>query len=185
MIVSHIDAFDDYMKNQAWTWEHQALIRARPVVGDKELCSRFNKIRQNVLTEKRDAKVLKKEVGDMRERMRNERLEYKKELFDLKQSRGGIVDIEFLVQYLILKNAYARSDITFWTDNIRLLASLDVEEIITGYESSGLQNAYLIMRKAVHSLNLQEKSLEVPQADFSEIRDHVIDLYDQYLAGSV
>ncbi len=70
MIVSHIDAFEDYMKNQAWTWEHQALIRARPVVGDKELCSRFNEIRTNVLTGERDTKALREEVGDMRERMR-------------------------------------------------------------------------------------------------------------------
>ena len=182
MIVSHIDAFEDYMKNQAWTWEHQALIRARPVAGDKELCSRFNEIRKTVLTVKRDAKALKKEVGDMRERMRDERLKYKKDLFDLKQSRGCIVDIEFLVQYLILKNAHACPDITIWTDNIRLLESLDAEGIITGCQSERLQNAYLAMRKAVHRLNLQEKSLEIPQSHFSEIREHVIDIYDQYLA---
>ena len=183
MIVSHIDAFEDYMKNQAWTWEHQAFIRARPVVGDKELGSRFNEIRTTVLTEKRDAKELKKEVWDMRERMREDRLKHKKDFFNLKQSRGCIVDIEFLVQYLILKNAHTCPDITFWTDNIRLLESLDAEGIITGHESDGLQNAYLIMRKAVHSLNLQEKSLELPQTRFSEIREHVIDLYDRYLSS--
>ncbi|MBC2704149.1 bifunctional [glutamate--ammonia ligase]-adenylyl-L-tyrosine phosphorylase/[glutamate--ammonia-ligase] adenylyltransferase [Desulfobacula sp.] len=182
MIVSHIDAFEDYMKNQAWTWEHQALIRARPVAGDKALCSRFNEIRKAVLIEKRDAKALKKEVGEMRERMREEHLKYKKDFFDLKQSRGCIVDIEFLVQYLILKNAHTCPDITIWTDNIRLLESLDAEGIITGFESERLQKAYLIMRKAVHRLNLQEKSLAISQTQFSEIREHVIDMYDQYLA---
>jgi len=183
MIVSHIDAFEDYLKNQAWTWEHQALIRARPVAGDKALCSRFNEIRKTVLTEKRDAKALKKEVGDMRERMRDERLKYKKDFFDLKQSKGSIVDIEFLVQYLILKNAHACPDIIIWTDNIRLLESLDGEGIITGCESERLQNAYLVMRKAIHRLNLQEKSLEIPQTHFLEMREHVIDIYDKYLAG--
>jgi len=181
MIVSHIDAFEDYMKNQAWTWEHQALIRARPVAGDKELCLRFNEIRKTVLTEKRDGKALKKEVGDMRERMRDERLNYAQDSFDLKESRGCIVDIEFLVQYLILKNAHAFPDITFWTDNFRLLESLDAEGIITGCQSERLQDAYLIMRKAIHRLNLQEKSLQIDQSHFLEIREHVIDIYDYYL----
>ncbi|MCK5696223.1 MAG: bifunctional [glutamate--ammonia ligase]-adenylyl-L-tyrosine phosphorylase/[glutamate--ammonia-ligase] adenylyltransferase, partial [Desulfobacula sp.] len=183
MIVSHIDTFEDYMTNQAWTWEHQALIRARPIVGDKQLCSKFNEIRTNVLTEQRDAEALKKEVGDMRERMREERLKVKKDFFDLKQSRGCIVDIEFLVQYLILKNANTCPDITIWTDNIRLLESLDAEGIITGCQSERLQNSYLIMRKAVHRLNLQEKSRQIAQTYFSEIRDHAIDIYDRYLSS--
>ena len=182
MIVSHIDAFEDYMNSQAWTWEHQALIRARPVAGDKDLCSRFEEIRKNVLTEKRDAETLKREVREMRERMRAERLKAKKNFFDLKQSRGSIVDIEFLVQYLILKNAHACPDIIIWTDNMRLLESLDAEGIITGCESERLQNAYLAMRKAMHRLDLQEKSLEIPHARFLEIRNHVIQIYDQYLA---
>ena len=182
MIVSHIDAFEDYMNSQAWTWEHQALIRARPVAGDKDLCSRFEEIRKNVLTEKRDAETLKREVREMRERMRAERLKAKKNFFDLKQSRGSIVDIEFLVQYLILKNAHACPDIIIWTDNMRLLESLDAEGIITGCESERLQNAYLAMRKAMHRLDLQEKSLEIPHVRFLEIRNHVIQIYDQYLA---
>ena len=181
MIVSHIDAFEDYMKTQAWTWEHQALIRARPVAGDKALCSRFDEIRKTILTRKRNATTLKSEVGEMRERMRAERLKPKKDIFDLKQSKGSIVDIEFLVQYLILKNAHACPDLTIWTDNIRLLESLDGEGIITGCESERLQNAYLVMRKAIHRLNLQEKSLEIPQSRFAEIRKHVIDIYDKYL----
>ena len=185
MIVSHINAFEEYMKKDAWTWEHQALIRARPVAGDKVLCSRFEEIRKTVLTEKRDAATLKREVGDMRERMRVERLKAKKDFFDLKQSRGSIVDIEFLVQYLILKNAHTCPDLIIWTDNMRLLESLDGEGIITGCEAERLQNAYLVMRKAIHRLNLQEKSLEIPQAHFLEIRNHVIQIYDKYLADYV
>ncbi|RLC23865.1 MAG: bifunctional [glutamate--ammonia ligase]-adenylyl-L-tyrosine phosphorylase/[glutamate--ammonia-ligase] adenylyltransferase, partial [Deltaproteobacteria bacterium] len=181
MIVSHIDAFEDYLKNQAWTWEHQALIRARPVAGDKNLSSRFNKIRKAVLIEKREPKTLKKEVGEMRERMRDERLKHKKDFFDLKQSHGCIVDIEFLVQYLVLKNAHTFPDLTIWTDNMRLLESLDAEGIITGCESERLQDAYLVMRKAIHRLNLQERSLDIPQAQFLEIRGHIIDIYNQYL----
>lgn len=182
MIVSHIDAFEEYMTSQAWTWEHQALIRARPVAGDKFLCAQFNKIRTAVLQQKRDAAKLKKEVGHMRERMRDERLTCAADIFNLKQSRGGIVDIEFLVQYLILKHAHDRPDLTIWTDNIRLLESLDGEGIITGCQSERLQNAYLFMRKAIHRLNLQEKKLEVPRDRFSDIRDHVTDIYEACLS---
>jgi len=182
MVVSHIDAFQDYLENQAWTWEHQALIRARPVAGDKKLCTRFNEIRKDVLTIKRDAEVLKKEVSDMRERMRKERLKFKKDFFDLNQSRGGIVDIEFLVQYLILKNAHDNPDLTTWTDNIRLLESLDIEGIMSGQMSEQLQKVYIVMRKAVHRLNLQEKSQQVAANQFSEITDSVKTIYDQYLS---
>lgn len=183
MIVSHIDAFEDYLKDQAWTWEHQALIRARYVAGDKTLGSRFDEIRKAVLIEKRDVLVLKKEVGEMRERLREEHLKASKEMFDLKQSRGGIVDIEFLVQYLILKNAHDCPDLIIWTDNMRLLESLNAEEIITDCESQRLQNAYLSMRKSIHSLNLQEKSLVIPVSFFTEIRNEVMEIYDKYLGN--
>jgi glutamate-ammonia-ligase adenylyltransferase len=182
MIVSHIESFEDYLKDQAWTWEHQSLIRARFVAGDRALGSRFNEIRNKVLIEQRDEEKLKKEVGDMRERMRDERLKYNKDHFDLKQSRGGIVDIEFLVQYLILKNAYTFPDIIFWTDNMRLLESLDAEGIITGCESERLQNAYLAMRKATHRNNLLEKKQQIPQAQFADLQSHVMEIYEKYLS---
>jgi glutamate-ammonia-ligase adenylyltransferase len=181
MIVSHIDAFEDYLKHQAWTWEHQALIRARWVAGDKILGSRFEEIRKAVLVKKRDGTTLQKEVGLMRERIREEHLKASKDQFDLKQSRGGMVDIEFLVQYLVLKNAHAFPDLTLWTDNMRLLEGLNAEEIITDCESQRLQDAYLSIRKSIHSLNLQEKSLEIPASFFPEIRKQVMEIYDKYL----
>ena len=181
MIVSHIDAFKEYLEKQAWTWEHQALIRARFVAGDKTLGSRFGEIRKAVLIEERQARVLKKEVGEMREKVREEHLKSSKDFFDLKQSQGGIVDIEFLVQYLILKNAHDCPDLIIWTDNMRLLESLNAEEIITDCESERLQNAYLSMRKTIHSLNLQEKSLEIPASFFHDVRKQVMEIYDKYL----
>ncbi len=183
MIVSHIDAFEEYLKKQAWTWEHQALIRARCVAGDKTLGSRFEEIRKSVLIKKREADLLKKEVGEMREKTREDHLKASKDLFDLKQSRGGMVDIEFLVQYLILKNAHDFPDLTLWTDNMRLLESLNAEEIITDCETERLQNAYLSIRKSIHSLNLQEKSLEIPASFFPEIRKQVMEIYDKYLGN--
>ena len=113
--------------------------------------------------------------------MREEHLKASKEMFDLKQSRGGIVDIEFLVQYLILKNAHDCPDLTIWTDNMRLLESLNAEEIITDCESERLQNAYLSMRKSIHRLSLQEKSPVVPVSSFSETGKQVTQIYGKYL----
>jgi glutamate-ammonia-ligase adenylyltransferase len=182
-IVSSMDGFEDYLENQAWTWEHQALIRARPVAGDKELGTRFEILRKAILTQPRDPEKLKSEVADMRERMRSERLKEEKGFFDLKQSRGGIVDIEFLVQFLVLKHSRNHPDLVLWTDNIRILESLDAEGIITGCQSERLQNAYILMRKTIHRLNLQEKPLVVPDREFNEIKARIIDIYDEYLGA--
>jgi len=180
MIVSHMDAFEEYLATQAWTWEHQALIRARPVTGDPALFSQFDRIRETVLGKKRDPVTLQTEVCDMRERMRKERLTHEKGLFDLKQDRGGIVDIEFLVQYLILKNAHRFPDIMVWTDNIRLMEGLSVEGLISGTESQVLQEAYVGIRQVMHRLTLQEKSLVVPEL-FKETTAAVAKIYAAYL----
>ncbi|MCP4722496.1 MAG: bifunctional [glutamate--ammonia ligase]-adenylyl-L-tyrosine phosphorylase/[glutamate--ammonia-ligase] adenylyltransferase, partial [Desulfobacteraceae bacterium] len=182
MIVSHIDAFEEYLENQAWTWEHQALIRARPITGDPALFSRFDRIRERVLGKKRDPITLETEVSDMRERMRKERLTHENSLFDLKQDQGGVVDIEFLVQYLILKNAHDFPDIMVWTDNIRLMEALSVEGIISGKESQVLQEAYVGIRQVMHRLTLQEKALIVPDNLFLDTAKAVTKIYNTYLA---
>ncbi|MCK5836970.1 MAG: bifunctional [glutamate--ammonia ligase]-adenylyl-L-tyrosine phosphorylase/[glutamate--ammonia-ligase] adenylyltransferase, partial [Desulfobacula sp.] len=181
MIVSHIDTFEDYMKNQAWTWEHQALIRARPVSGDKKIQKQFNRIRETIITQKRNSKTLKTDVLDMRQRMKKEHLKTKKDFFDIKQGKGGIIDIEFLVQYLVLKNSYSHPGLILWTDNIRLLESLAKENIIQQKECDDLKEAYLVMRKAIHRLNLQEKNHMVSINHFSKLKNNVISIYNKYL----
>ncbi len=181
MIVSHIDAFEDYMETQAWTWEHQALIRARPICGDEVLGQKFNLIRQIILNKERDEKTLKEDVSDMRERMRKEHIKIEKGYFDVKQGRSGVVDIEFLVQFLILKHAAQYPELSVWTDNIRLLESLETEGIVLPEDSSALQQAYLEMRRAIHRLNLLESQLLVPLDRFSEIRTQVQKIYEVHL----
>ncbi len=177
-IVTHIQAYEDYLKDRAWTFEHQALIRARPVAGDPALFDRFDTIRKKILTRKRDDSILKTEVGQMREKMRVQRLKYEPGLFNLKQGRGGIVDIEFLVQYLVLRHACDYPDVVEWTDNIRLLQALSVDALITGEESSILQNAYVTMRKAIHRLTLQERPAIVDEDQFSVQAAKVAQIYD-------
>ena len=181
MIVSHIDAFMEYAENQAWTWEHQAIVRARPVCGDKSLYRAFNAIRKKVLTIKRDPEILKKEVKDMREKMRKQRLKYKKNFFDLKQGTGGIVDIEFLVQYLVLRYSHDHPVLVKWTDNVRLLETLAQRQLIEKNEEKILKKSYLIMRKAVHRLTLEEKNHTVLLSKFYDIKEQVSLLYKKYL----
>jgi glutamate-ammonia-ligase adenylyltransferase len=181
MIVSHIDAFEDYMENQAWTWEHQALIRARPITGDLSLMDRFNDIRLKILCRPRPAEDLKQAVREMRERMRRQKLKSDTGRFDLKQGHGGIVDIEFLVQYLTLRHGADHPDVTVWTDNVRLLEGLSCEGLISGEESGILQKAYVTLRQAVHRLTLQEKDPQVPDGRFKELTDAVKEIYDRRL----
>ncbi len=109
MLVSHFNAFKEYQSKDAWTWEHQALLRARAISGDANLTHWFDRTREEILTRPRDPESLRAEITDMRERMRKELLKPRAGHFDLKQDPGGIVDIEFLVQYLVLLNAPAIS----------------------------------------------------------------------------
>jgi glutamate-ammonia-ligase adenylyltransferase len=106
MLVSHIDAFKDYQNESAWTWEHQALIRARAIAGDVQLSQKFEQVRSSILNAKREPKKLKTDVLDMRNKMRQELDKSTLAQIDLKQCVGGLVDIEFLSQYLILNCPY-------------------------------------------------------------------------------
>lgn len=110
LLVSHIEAFKDYQTESAWTWEHQALVRARAIAGDIQLSEKFEQIRMSILNTKRDQQKLKDDVTEMRQKMRKELDKSTDEKIDLKQCIGGLVDIEFLSQYLVL-NAFSQSQI--------------------------------------------------------------------------
>ena len=103
--MSSLAAFDRYQREDAWTWEHQALLRSRPVAGDPTACEAFAVLRQRALIDYVRRESLRTDVLEMRERMRNELASGTAEQFDLKQEQGGVADIEFMVQYLVLKNA--------------------------------------------------------------------------------
>ncbi|MCP3879413.1 MAG: bifunctional glutamine synthetase adenylyltransferase/deadenyltransferase, partial [Sulfitobacter sp.] len=153
MLVSHIQGFLDYQLKDAWTWEHQALIRTRAITGDPELRKQFEQIREQVLTRPREEAKLRTEVADMRLRLRQAQPPAPQDTFDIKQGPGGIVDIEFLVQYLILLHAHRCPKITRWPDNVRLLQELSRHGIIDSETAFGLRRAYLILRATVHRQN--------------------------------
>ncbi|MFH1102587.1 MAG: bifunctional [glutamate--ammonia ligase]-adenylyl-L-tyrosine phosphorylase/[glutamate--ammonia-ligase] adenylyltransferase, partial [Pseudomonadota bacterium] len=181
ILVSHIEAFREYQLKQAWMWEHQALIRARPIGGDSRLADRFEAIRKEALSKPRDVGRLKESVKEMRERMRKEHLKEEAGGFDLKQGRGGIVDIEFLVQYLVLLNAGEHPSLLRWTDNVRILQSLSESGVIDEETAYFLRKAFLIYRSTVHRLNLRERSTRVPAETFSALREGVIRIWSARL----
>ena len=159
-LVATIGAFERYQENEAWTWEHQALIRARFVAGDAELGKAFNTIRRNLIAQERDLGPLLADVCSMRQRMRDHlatpaavRPEDGSEIlgkFDLKNAAGAIVDIEFMVQYAVLASASMHGGLARWTDMMRLLDELDSAGLMPEPEAEALQRAYLAFRAAVH-----------------------------------
>jgi glutamate-ammonia-ligase adenylyltransferase len=181
MLVSHIKAFEDYQMNAAWTWEHQALIKARAIGGDLRIAERFETIRKNVLGRPRKQTELREEVHSMRQRMRKELLKSEPGIFDLKQDRGGMVDIEFLVQYLILLNSHDHHQLLKWTDNVRLIQALAQTSIIDEETAYFLRKAYLVYRAAGHRLSLQEKPAKVPEDRFRNLQEKVKEIWQRFL----
>lgn len=173
MLVSHVEGFGDYQRGDAWTWEHQALIRARAISGDPALQERFSAIRNEILTRRRDPQRLRQEVADMRRRLRQEHARRSPSRFDLKQGEGGIVDIEFIVQYLVLKHAHRHPRIVRWTDNVRLLQALSEAGVLHPETAFGLRRAYLIYRAMVHRFNLGQQPAEVADDRFPQTRRFV------------
>lgn len=173
MLVSTIEAFADYQHNEAWTWEHQALVRARVVYGDAQLAQRFNQTRQEILCRQRDADELKKEVREMREKMVTHLASKKGDVFDLKADPGGITDIEFIAQYLVLRFAQSQPGLTRWSDNVRIFELMAQFDIMSEEEAAQLKRAYITLRDEIHHQALQEHSGKVGVECFSTEREQV------------
>ncbi len=157
MPISSLAAFEDYQMNEAWTWEHQALVRARFVAGDEGVRTGFRAIRQLVLCQTRDPEKLRQDVLQMRERMRMSKGEVQSGYFDLKQGIGGVTDIEFIVQYLLLLHAKDYRHLVRCSDNLRQLAALELFEIILSSQASELRLAYRRYRFLMHHQQLKGK----------------------------
>jgi glutamate-ammonia-ligase adenylyltransferase len=181
VLVSHAEAFRDYQQNSAWTWEHQALIKARPILGDSLLTDHFESTRMDILSRPRKKTKLQEEVVGMRDRMRKELLKPEPEMFDLKQDTGGMVDIEFLVQYLVLLKSYEYPALQKWTDNVRLIQTLISTGAIDEYTAHVLKHAYLIYRAAAHQASLQENPAKAPREKFNHLRKRVEKIWNTFL----
>ena len=176
MLVASFKGFSDYQRQSAWTWEHQALVRARVIAGDVDLAGRCEAARRDVLQQPRDEAVLAAEVMDMRAKMRDHLLPRGSEErgeFHLKQGRGGIVDIEFMVQYAVLAWSHRTPELADWSDNIRILETLSRHGLFTEQESRDLVDAYINYRSAAHQLSLQQQPDVVGAELFGKERDAV------------
>ncbi|RAT14763.1 MULTISPECIES: bifunctional [glutamate--ammonia ligase]-adenylyl-L-tyrosine phosphorylase/[glutamate--ammonia-ligase] adenylyltransferase [Lonsdalea] len=173
MLVSTVGAFDDYQRYDAWTWEHQALVRARMVYGETDVQQQFEATRRHVLCRERDGEALRAEVREMREKMRRHQSRRDPDAFNLKTDAGGIIDIEFIVQYLVLRYAHAQPTLTRWSDNVRILEMMAQHGVMEEDEANALTRAYVTLRDELHRLALQECSGRVSQALFSAEREQV------------
>jgi len=177
MLVSSLKAFESYQADDAWTWEHQALIRARPIAGDPKVIGEFKRIRRKILSRERDPEQLRTDVVEMREKMRQSLDKTASGQFDLKQGPGGIADIEFMVQYAVLRWAHKYPDLLEWTDNIRLLETLSRHQLMEGEATDKLADAYRTLRTASHRKSLQDSPALVPDDELVEERKLVQEIW--------
>lgn len=188
LLVSSFNAYRDYQRGQAWTWEHQALVRARVVAGDGALGEKFTELRQELICEQpRDAAALKDEVVAMRNKMRDHLLPKgsggeKVAQFDLKQGLGGIVDIEFMVQYAVLAWSNQHPPLAHYTDNIRILETLQQQDLLPEADALALIDAYKAFRSQSHRLSLQEQKGRIADSELRDERETVASLWERLMA---
>lgn len=154
LLVSSVASFEKYQTGSAWVWEHQALTRARLCAGDAEIGARFEAIRESVLRQPRDAGKLRDEVRSMRQKMHDGHPN-RSTLFDLKHDAGGMIDIEFIVQFLVLCHAAHFPQLTGDIGNIALLKLCGTLELIDPELAGSVADAYRRFRKLQHQIRLQ------------------------------
>ncbi|AUU38031.1 TPA: bifunctional [glutamate--ammonia ligase]-adenylyl-L-tyrosine phosphorylase/[glutamate--ammonia-ligase] adenylyltransferase [Proteus mirabilis] len=181
MLVSTIQAFDEYQKNEAWTWEHQALIRARMIYGDDQLQQMFARTRHETLCLARNATVLQQEVREMRQKMVQHLAPTQSNTFDLKASSGGITDIEFIAQYLVLRFSHQYPALTRWSDNVRILELMAKYQVMSEQEAQLLTQAYVTLRNELHHLALQTLPAVVDEDCFITERQCVLSSKQKWL----
>ncbi|MEM1189047.1 MAG: bifunctional [glutamate--ammonia ligase]-adenylyl-L-tyrosine phosphorylase/[glutamate--ammonia-ligase] adenylyltransferase [Pseudomonadota bacterium] len=185
LLVTSLPAFEQYQTEDAWTWEHQALVRARAVAGDPGLCERVESLRRTLLCRSRDQDELAREVVRMRRRMREHAgVKPQASEMDVKQGFGGIVDIEFMVQYAVLAWAHREPALADWSDNVRILDTLARSGLLPESRCRALNDAYLDLRSATHRLALQQKAARV---DLESVREHqqaVLDAWNRFFGDA-
>jgi glutamate-ammonia-ligase adenylyltransferase len=163
-MVSSVEAFRRYQRETAWVWEHQALTRARFCAGDAEVGAAFEAERGAILRMQRDPAKLREEVIEMRRKLL-EGHPNTSDLFDLKHDRGGMIDIEFIVQYLVLAHAHRHAELVANSGNIALLRVAAALGLISGDAAETVGSAYREFRRLQHGLRLNDaKYARVPQA---------------------
>ncbi|MDH2997389.1 bifunctional glutamine synthetase adenylyltransferase/deadenyltransferase [Pasteurellaceae bacterium LFhippo2] len=181
LLVSTFNAYESYQQNEAWTWESQALVRARAVYGTAELRQAFEEIRRLTLSQKcRDSvpvSALQQDICEMREKMYQHLSKTREDQFHLKTDQGGITDIEFIAQYLVLAYSGRYPQMAVWSDNVRIFDSAIECGILTQSQGEQLKNCYTSLRNKIHHLNLLNKESIVLRTEFIEERAFVGEMW--------
>ena len=186
LLVTSFEAYANYQQrrgsNTAWTWEHQAMTRARFVLGSEDLRARFDAVREAVITAPRDPAALRAEIVAMRERVRAAHA-VRGEGFDVKHSPGGMVDAEFAVQYLVLSQSGAHPELVGNVGNIALLQRAEQTGLLPPGVGRAAADAYRELRRVQHKARLDEASLQVPLEQVQAERDAVLALWAAVFGG--
>ena len=171
LLVSTFEAYADYQSqrgdNTAWTWEHQAMTRARFSLGAPALQTRFDAVRASVINAKRDVAALRQEIVAMRDKMRAA-YPVKPDCFDVKHSAGGMVDVEFAVQFLVLAHAQQHPALLANVGNIALLLSAEQAGLLPAGVGEAAGSAYRELRRVQHRARLDEQPTQVPTGEVTQ-----------------
>jgi [glutamine synthetase] adenylyltransferase / [glutamine synthetase]-adenylyl-L-tyrosine phosphorylase len=183
MLMTSIDAFAEYQRREAWTWEHQALLHARSVAGAAALRERFEVVRLAVLAANVRRATLRADVRHMRNRMRNELSRAGSGEFDLKQDPGGIADIEFLAQFWALTWAGQYPPVAMYSDTIRQLESVASADLVPQSRIDTLGSAYRDYRTCLHHRALEGKGAIIAAGEFQSERAAIVEIWDQVMGS--
>ncbi len=185
LLVTRFAAYADYQQqrgsNTAWTWEHQAMTRARFVLGSAELQGRFEAVRGQVIMAERDAAALRGEIVAMRDKVRAAHPVRGADVFDVKHSAGGMVDVEFVVQYLVLAHACSYPQLVDNVGNIALLERAEQAGLLPASIGQAAAGAYRELRRVQHHARLNEEPTQLPLTELVEQREAVLRLWRQVL----
>ena len=177
LLVTSLKGFAEYQKNSAWTWEHQALTRARVVAGDDALAQAFATVRSEVLMRPREDQKLKQEIVEMRAKMRANLDKSTATHWDVKQGEGGMIEVEFIAQYLVLRDAHKNAAIVEWSDNWRQLDALEQAGSIKAEQKQALIEVYRSYRAWAHVRGLQLESALADAGQFTTERATIQNLW--------
>lgn len=181
LLCCSLNAFEEYQQKEAWTWEKQALVRSRAVYGSTELRQHYEQLRQRVLSTPRDIENLKTDVREMRQKMYEHLANHNDDKFNIKTDPGGITDIEFIAQYLVLANAPANPKLAYWSDNVRIFDIMAENNVISLNIAERLKDCYTSLRNRIHHLNLLGQPSIVPAEEFIEVRSFISKIWAEYL----
>ncbi len=181
LLVSSLHAFASYQRESAWTWEHQALLRSRAIAGARHVREEFERLRMDLLRNAVRREDLRNQVVEMRRRMLGEAPRVPQGRFNIKHARGGLQDIEFIVQFLILNHAHEHADLAAWPDNVRQLEALARHGVLAESDAATLTDTYLQFRENLHHRSLADRPLHAPAGEMAERTAAVLALWERYL----